>query len=137
MVSTAGKGTRRHGRIKAVLPVQVGGNDAFGNAFQEIAHTLDITPTGVRLGAIHHELKVRDELTIQYRNRRLVFHVVWTKLLEGQVNTMLDCKEEAVLSLPGLVPMRSGNLTSKACSILPPTPTLESSTRSHNSRTCA
>ena len=74
---------RRQGRIKAVLPVQVDGRDISGSAFQEVAHTLDITPTGVRLGAIHHQLKVSDELKIQYRRRKMGFRVVWTRLLDG------------------------------------------------------
>ena len=51
--------TRRHSRLKAVLPVQVDGNDAFGNAFQQIAHTLDISLTGARLGAIHRPLRCK------------------------------------------------------------------------------
>jgi hypothetical protein len=81
--SDVGIERRRQDRIKAVLPVQVRGNDVSGNSFQEIAHTLDITPAGVRLGAIHHELKVLDKLTVQYRRRKMVFRVVWTRLLEG------------------------------------------------------
>jgi len=83
VLSAVEKERRRQGRIKAVLPVQVNGNDTFGNSFQEIAHTLDITPTGARLGAIHHELKVLDELTVQYRHRKMGFRVVWTRPLEG------------------------------------------------------
>ena len=53
-------------------------------SFEEFAHTLDITPTGVRLGAIRHELKALDTLAILYRQRRMEFTVVWTKLLEGR-----------------------------------------------------
>jgi len=75
--------TRRHSRVKAVLPVQVGGNDAFGNAFQEIAHTLDISRTGARLGAIRRRLKIQDVLTLHYRNRKMEFRVVWIRQLEA------------------------------------------------------
>lgn len=53
-------------------------------SFESLAHTLDLTPTGVRLGAIHHELKELDTLTIFYRQRRMEFRVVWTKLLDGK-----------------------------------------------------
>ena len=81
--SEVGNERRRHLRIRAVLPVQVNGNDAFGNSFQEIAHTLDVTPTGARLGAIHHELKVLNKLTVQYRRRKMGFRAVWTRPLEG------------------------------------------------------
>lgn len=83
MLPAFGEERRRQDRIKAVLPVQVGGNDSSGSSFQEIAHTLDITLAGARLGAIHHELKVRDELTVQYRRRKMTFRVIWTRLLEG------------------------------------------------------
>jgi len=74
---------RRQDRKRAVLPVKVWGKDISGNSFQETAHTLDITPTGARLGAIHHELKALENLTVQYRQRKTEFRVVWTKLLEG------------------------------------------------------
>jgi hypothetical protein len=75
---------RRQDRIQAVLPVRVRGTDASGAAFEELAHTLDLTATGARLGAIRHELKALDTLTIFYRQRRMEFTVVWTKLLEGR-----------------------------------------------------
>ena len=74
---------RQSDRIKAVLPVRVSGTDASGSPFQQPAHTLDITPTGARLGAVHHELKTEDKLTVQYRQRKAEFRIVWTKLLEG------------------------------------------------------
>jgi len=69
--------------MKAVLPVRVWGTDVSGSSFQQPAHTLDITPAGARLGAIHHELKAEDKLTVQYRQRKAEFRIVWTKLLEG------------------------------------------------------
>lgn len=75
---------RRQDRIQAVLPVRVRGTDAFGASFEGLAHTLDLTPTGVRLGAIRHQLKVLDTLTILYHQRRMEFTVVWTKLLDGR-----------------------------------------------------
>jgi hypothetical protein len=74
---------RRQDRMQAVLPVRVRGTDASGATFEALAHTLDVTPTGARLGAIHHSLKVLDTLTILYRQRRMEFTVVWTKLLDG------------------------------------------------------
>ena len=74
---------RRQDRIQAVLPVRVRGIDTSGVVFEELAHTLDLTPTGVRLGAIRHQVKALDSLTILYRQRRMEFRVVWTRLLEG------------------------------------------------------
>lgn len=74
---------RRGSRTKAVLPVRVKGKDSAGKAFDVLVHTLDVTPDGVRLGSVRHQLKVLDELTVFYRQRRIQFRVVWTKKLEG------------------------------------------------------
>lgn len=73
---------RKQERLRAVLPVRVWGTDANGANFEELAHTLDVAPQGGRLGAIHYQLKVADTLTVQYRQHKMEFRVVWTKLLE-------------------------------------------------------
>jgi PilZ domain len=78
-----GVGNRRHKRIKVVLPVRISGKDSANNPVNELAHTLDITPNGARLGAIHHVLQVGDKLTLQYRQRRIQFRVVWVKPMLG------------------------------------------------------
>jgi len=75
---------RRQDRIPAVLPVRVRGADSSGRSFEELAHTLDLTAAGARLGWIRHELKALDTLTIFYHQRRMEFTVVWTKLLDGK-----------------------------------------------------
>ena len=74
---------RRQHRIKAVLPVKVSGKDSSGRQYSDLTHTLDITPSGARL-AIHRPLHVGDSLTLQYRQRRAEFRVVWTKSLVGK-----------------------------------------------------
>jgi hypothetical protein len=74
--------SRRQGRQKAVLPVRVRGNDIFGESFDDLAHTLDVTPTGARLGGIRRQVKTLDRLTILYRKRKMEFRVVWTKKLD-------------------------------------------------------
>ena len=63
--------------------MRISGKDAANNPVNELAHTLDITPNGARLGAIHHVLKAGDKLTLQYRQRRIQFRVVWVKPLQG------------------------------------------------------
>jgi hypothetical protein len=75
---------RRQDRIQAVLPVRVRGTDSSGNSFEILAHTLDLTANGARLGSIRHSLKALDTLTIFYRQRKMEFTVVWTKLLDGR-----------------------------------------------------
>jgi hypothetical protein len=75
---------RRQNRIQAVLPVRVRGTDAYGASFESLAHTLDLAPTGVRLGSIRRQLKIFDTLTVLYHQRRMEFTVVWTRLLDGK-----------------------------------------------------
>lgn len=74
---------RRGNRAKAVLPVRVKGTDSSGKAFDELAHTLDVTPSGVRLGSIRRVLNVLDEISVFYRQRKIQFRVVWIKQLKG------------------------------------------------------
>jgi hypothetical protein len=74
---------RRGKRTKAVLPVRIKGKDSSGAAFEELAHTLDVTLAGLRLGAVRRQLNVLDEVTVFYRQRRMQCRVVWTKKLQG------------------------------------------------------
>lgn len=74
---------RRGNRTKAVLPVKVKGTDKAGKAFEDLAHTLDVTAVGARLGGIRHELKLQDEVTVFYRQRKTQFRVVWIKRMQG------------------------------------------------------
>lgn len=83
MKSTDKTSKRHQDRMKAVLPVRVFGKDDSGNIFEELVHTLDIAPHGGRLGAIHHKLKLLDQITIQYRQHRMEFRVVWVKLIDN------------------------------------------------------
>jgi len=77
------KKSRRASRTKAVLPVRLKGTDSSGKPFEELAHTLDVTPTGMRLGSVRRELMPEDELTIFFRQRKMQFRVVWTKKMKG------------------------------------------------------
>ncbi len=74
---------RRQVRTRAVLPVRLRGKDSSGKVFDDLAHTLDVTATGVRLGSVRHELKQFEQITILYRQRRMEFRVVWTKKMQG------------------------------------------------------
>ena len=82
-MSSVESNKRRGSRTKAVLPVRIKGKDSNGKAFEELAHTLDVTATGVRLGSVRRELSVGDEVTILFRQRRMQFRVVWTKKMKG------------------------------------------------------
>ena len=83
MRSSSEANQRRGNRTKAVLPVRLKGKDSSGKAFEELVHTLDVTPAGVRLGSVRHELNVPEEITVFYRQRKMQFRVVWTKKMKG------------------------------------------------------
>jgi hypothetical protein len=83
MRSSSEETKRRGTRTKAVLPVRVKGKDTTGKVFEELVHTLDVTPAGIRLGSVRHDLTVLDEITVFYRARKMQFRVVWTKKLKG------------------------------------------------------
>jgi len=83
MSSAANTNKRSGNRTKAVIPVRVKGKDKAGKSFEELVITLDVNPDGVRLGSVHHELNLLDEITVFYRQRRIQFRVVWTKQMKG------------------------------------------------------
>jgi len=83
MTSRRTENTRSGNRTKAVLPVRIKGKDTAGQSFEDLVHTLDVNASGLRLGSVRHELAVNDEVTIFYRQRKLVFRVVWIKKLRG------------------------------------------------------
>ena len=105
-----GANQRRGSRTKAVLPVRIKGKDTAGQPFEEMAHTLDVTTTGVRLGSIRRELNPQDEVTVFYRQRKMQFRVVWTKKMKGtsefQVGLQALTQEKEVWGL-GLVERQS------------------------------
>ena len=76
-------GKRRQKRLKMVLPVRVWARDTANKPVLELAHTLDITPNGARLGAVRHQLKAGDKLMLQYHQRKIQFRVVWVAPVEG------------------------------------------------------
>ena len=83
MGSGSQENQRRGNRTKAVLPVRVKGRDSSGKVFDELVHTLDVTPAGARLGSVRRELNVQDEITVFFRQRKMQFRVVWTKKMKG------------------------------------------------------
>ena len=68
---------RTRSRQKAVLPVRVSGVGVDGNSYSDLVHTLDITDTGVRLGAIHCALQLGSLVCLQYKQYKADFRVVW------------------------------------------------------------
>jgi hypothetical protein len=67
-------GRRRTGRTKSVVPVRLW---IAGSQESHLAHTLNVTNHGVRLGGYRGEIKVGDEFVIQYRRAQSRFRVTW------------------------------------------------------------
>lgn len=66
---------KRHAnRRKAVLPVRLW---IAGSKDSHLAHTLDVSNRGVKLGGCRAEMNVGDLIEIQYRKKNAQFRVVW------------------------------------------------------------
>lgn len=70
-------GKRRQQRIKTVIPVRITGVDQTGKPFAELAHTLDISYGGARLGGVQAALVPGSIVSIQCRLRKSQFTVSW------------------------------------------------------------
>jgi hypothetical protein len=117
--SSVGK-QRRLERSKAVLPVRISGNDISGEPYSELVHTLDVSRTGVRLGAVRRQLEVGSLVILQYRQHKAEFRVVWTKPLRSGAEQQVGLEAGAQKDLWGL----DTNVTSR-----PPAATAETSSR--------
>ena len=95
---------RRRSRVKAVLPVRVSGSDRSGNTYSELAHTLDITENGVKLGAVRRELEVGSQLTLQYKQHKGEFRVIWTTTLPKLKEHQVGLEAVAQRDMWGLAP---------------------------------
>jgi hypothetical protein len=99
--SSAGN-KRRLDRSKAVLPVRISGNDISGEAYSELVHTLDVSRTGVRLGAVRRRIEVGSQVVLQYRQHKAEFRVVWTKPVGSGAEQQIGLEAGAQKDLWGL-----------------------------------
>jgi hypothetical protein len=70
-------GKRKQARIKSVVPVRIWGVDGQGKPFAEVAHTLDISYAGVRLGGVSGTVAAGSVIALQCRHRKGQFEVTW------------------------------------------------------------
>src|ERR1019366_6209045 len=73
-------GKRRSKRTKSVVPVRLW---ISGREDIHLAHTLDISNHGVKLGGYRGEMKVGDEIVIQYPHKQAQFRVACITACEG------------------------------------------------------
>ena len=66
-----------------------------GGEDNHLAHTLDISNHGVKLGGFRGELKVGDKIEIQYHNKQVQFRVAWIAACEGSSEKQIgaECLE--------------------------------------------
>ncbi len=103
LVQKAGVGKQRSvDRSKAVLPVRISGNDISGIAYSELVHTLDVSRTGVRLGSVRRQLEVGSVVTLQYRQHKAEFRVIWTKPVGSGAEQQVGLEAGAQRDLWGL-----------------------------------
>lgn len=93
---------RRLDRAKAVLPVRISGTDISGDSYSELVHTLDVSRTGVRLGAVRRQLEVGSAIVLQYRQHKAEFRVIWTKPLGAGAEQQVGLEAGAQRDLWGL-----------------------------------
>ena len=75
-------GKQRFKRTKMVLPLRLWPDDDEGqNAVPVLAHTLDISPIGGRLGGLRSPLQTGQTIMLQRGQNRVPFRVVWTRQL--------------------------------------------------------
>jgi hypothetical protein len=75
-------GTQRYERTKMVLPLRVWLDEHPGEvAALQLAHTIDISPIGGRLGGLRTELSPGQTIMLQRGGNRAPFRVIWSKHL--------------------------------------------------------
>ena len=65
---------RQSKRTKAVVPVRL---RIAGSKGSHLAHTLDMSNHGVKLGGCRAAMKVGDQIEIQYRQKNAHFRIAW------------------------------------------------------------
>ena len=85
--------TKRHSkRTKAVVPVRLW---IAGTKDIHVAHTLDVSRQGVRLGGCRGDLKVGDRIEIQYHQNQAQFRIAWITASKGSLEKQIgaECLE--------------------------------------------
>ena len=93
---------RRLKRTRAVLPVRISGNDISGESYSELVHTLDVSRSGVRLGAVRRQLEVGSLVILQYRQHKAEFRVIWIKPLGSGAEQQIGLEADAQRDLWGI-----------------------------------
>jgi len=74
-------GIQRYPRTKMVLPLRVWVGEPADDSAQQLAHTIDISPAGGRLGGLRNELLPGQMITLQRGQQKTPFRVIWNNCL--------------------------------------------------------
>jgi Gram-negative bacterial TonB protein C-terminal len=74
-------GVQRYKRTKMVLPLRFWPDDENGQNGPLLAHTVDISPIGGRLGGLRNPLQTGQTIMLQRGQNRVQFRVIWTNQL--------------------------------------------------------
>jgi TonB family protein len=81
------EGTQRYERTRMVLPLRVWTDEHAGEATAlQLAHTIDISPIGGRLGGLRDELFPGQTIMLQRGQHKAAFRVIWSKHLANHEN---------------------------------------------------
>jgi hypothetical protein len=80
---------RKSSRKKMILPVKLSVDSA-----THLAHTVDITGTGARLGGLRTALQVGTSIELQRGSRRAKFLIKWVREIgPNELQIGVECKE--------------------------------------------
>jgi hypothetical protein len=85
-------GVQRYERTKMVLPVRFWPDDENGpNAGPQLAHTVDISPIGGRLGGLRNPLQPGQTIMLQRGQNKFQFRVVWSEQIgPGEIRAGIE-----------------------------------------------
>jgi len=86
-------GNRTQRRVKTVLPVRLGGLGTDGERFVAVAHTIDISASGARLGGVVAPVAFGATVELQYQYRKAKFEVLWVGRSGDKQQVGLRCLE--------------------------------------------
>jgi hypothetical protein len=80
------EGIQRCSRTRMVLPLRVWLNDEGETLRTQLAHTIDISHIGCRLGGLRMELSPGQTIALQRGQHKASFRVIWSKQLAANEN---------------------------------------------------
>jgi hypothetical protein len=85
-------GVQRFKRTKMVLPLRFWPDDENGrNTGPQLAHTVDISPIGGRLGGLRNPLRPGQTIMLERCQNKFQFRVVWTNQLgPGEIRAGIE-----------------------------------------------